>query len=145
MNAIAEKLDDLLVDYTVYYQKLRNYHWNVRGKRFFQLHEEFEKLYDETAVWIDTIAERIVQIGARPTATVAAVAEKTRLEEHSEAMYADEMVRDLVSDIRRLTYFTKNLIEEAGEAKDPATSNFLEEICEEQEKNAWMLSAWLSE
>lgn len=144
-HPIAAQLDNLLADFSVYYQKLRNYHWNVRGKRFFQLHEEFEELYRETAEWIDTIAERIVQLEERPTATLAGFVAKSRLEESPEPKFADEMVRDLVSDIDRLQLLTQNVIEAAEEEGDPATHNFLEDICEAQAKNRWMLSAWLAE
>lgn len=142
---MAGQLDGLLADYSVYYQKLRNYHWNVRGKRFFQLHEEFEKLYVQTAEWVDLIAERIVQLEERPTGTMAELAEKARLEEPTEPKYADEMVRDLIDDIKRLEMFTQKVLESSEDKHDPATHNLLEEICQQQAKNRWMLSAWLSE
>lgn len=145
MDTVTKELDQLLCDYAVYYQKLRNYHWNVRGKRFFQLHEEFENLYGQTAMWVDAVAERISQLGERPTATLAGFAKQTRLEERTAPMMADEMVRDLVNDIERLDDFTKSVIEEADEETDVATTNILEDICEAQAENAWMLRSWLQE
>ena len=60
---IAESLNLLLANYSVYYQKLRNYHWNVQGSDFFDLHEQFEMLYTEALNSIDSIAERIRALG----------------------------------------------------------------------------------
>lgn len=144
-SQIAKQLDQLLADYAVYYQKLRNYHWNVRGKRFFQLHEEFEQLYGQAETWVDGLAERIAQLDERPTATVAGFAERTRLEEKNKPMMADEMVRDLIGDIGRLDGFAKDVIETADDERDYATTNMLEDVCQHQEENAWMLRSWLQE
>ncbi len=144
-DEIYTQLDTLLADYTTYSQKLRSYHWNVKGKRFFQLHEEFEQLYDQAGLWSDKIAERIVQLDERPTGTLAGVVQKTRLEEAEKTRLADEMVRDLISDIERLQTFKKELIDNADEEGDVATCNLLEDIVEAQEVNRWMLSAWLKE
>ena len=55
---ITSQLNPLLADYMVYYQKLRNYHWNVKGHEFFKLHEKFEEGYLQAAEWADDIAER---------------------------------------------------------------------------------------
>ena len=145
MDTVTKELDQLLCDYAVYYQKLRNYHWNVRGKRFFQLHEEFEQLYGQAETWVDDIAERIAQLEERPTATVAGFAGKTRLEERNAPMMADEMVRDLIDDIQSLDEFAKGVIGEADGNQDYATTNMLEDICEQQAENAWMLRSWLQE
>jgi len=52
-------LNILLADYHMHYQKLRNFHWNVTGSNFFELHEKFEELYEDIKLKIDEIAERI--------------------------------------------------------------------------------------
>ena len=56
----VDELNILLADYHLYYQKLRNFHWNVIGKNFFDLHEKFEEMYDDAKLKIDEIAERVL-------------------------------------------------------------------------------------
>ncbi len=144
-QTVANELNQLLADYTIYAQKLKNYHWNVRGKRFFQLHEEFEELYNHAATVTDGLAERISRIGMIPTATLEEYARTTRLEECFEPPTADQMVVDLVGDIESLNQYTANTIAIADDAGDIATQNLLEDLVETQEENAWMLSSWTQE
>jgi starvation-inducible DNA-binding protein len=49
----VKELNVLLADYHMYYQKLRNFHWNVTGQNFFDLHVQFEDMYNEAKVKID--------------------------------------------------------------------------------------------
>lgn len=57
---VVIELNTLLAEYHIYYQKLRNYHWNILGKNFFDLHDKFEELYGQARIRIDEIAERIL-------------------------------------------------------------------------------------
>jgi starvation-inducible DNA-binding protein len=142
---VAEKLNHFLADSALYYQKLRNYHWNVRGKKFFQLHEEFEELYNQQSTFVDDIAERVSRLGTQPLSTLASFVENGRIEETGGNLSADEMVRNLIGDIETLEGFALEVIETAEEANDVATCNMLEDMVEAQESNAWMLSCWLNE
>ena len=60
---LAAELNLLLANFQVYYQNLRGLHWNIRGKRFFDLHLKFEELYNDSQIKIDLIAERILTLG----------------------------------------------------------------------------------
>ena len=71
MPAMTDTLNALLADYQVHYQRMRNYHWNVRGPQFFQLHAKFEELYTGAALKVDELAERVLTLGARPYSTLA--------------------------------------------------------------------------
>src|ERR1041384_7583830 len=68
-DKISKALNDLLANYSVHYQKLRNYHWNVKGSDFFDLHIEFEQQYTEAQQNIDDIAERIRVFSKTPVST----------------------------------------------------------------------------
>ncbi len=57
---LADLLNDLLANYSVFYQNTRGYHWNIQGKEFFELHVKFEELYNDLFVKIDKIAERVL-------------------------------------------------------------------------------------
>ena len=61
VQPVAQALNQLLADYQVFYANLRGFHWNVRGKGFFTLHEAYEKLYNTVAEQVDEVAERILQ------------------------------------------------------------------------------------
>src|SRR5690606_34423085 len=66
---VINDLNVLLANYQVYYQNLRGVHWNIRGKRFFNLHVKFEELYNDAQLKIDMIAERVLTIGGTPLHT----------------------------------------------------------------------------
>src|SRR5690606_1848451 len=66
---ISAELNTLLANFQVYYQNLRGLHWNIRGKRFFDLHVKFEELYNDAQLKIDEIAERVLTIGGTPLHT----------------------------------------------------------------------------
>ena len=70
-EVIIEKLNVLLSNFQVYYQNLRGLHWNIRGKRFFDLHVKFEELYNDSQLKIDLIAERVLTLGGKPMHTFA--------------------------------------------------------------------------
>jgi starvation-inducible DNA-binding protein len=63
---IASELNVLLANYQIYYQNLRGFHWNIQGRDFFELHVKFEELYNDGAIKIDEVAERILTIEATP-------------------------------------------------------------------------------
>ena len=79
---IIQKLNLLVAGLTVFYQKLRHYHWNVKGPQFFQLHEKFEIIYTEVGDVIDQLAERIVGLDGLPLHTLASMLEVSGLEAH---------------------------------------------------------------
>jgi len=145
MNAeIQNGLNSLLADYQVFYQKLRNYHWNVSGPMFFGLHEKFEELYTRAAVQVDEVAERLLALGGRPVATLAGQLELARLREDPGAPGAQEMVQNVQTDLVSLTASLRELSGRAADAKDTATANLLDDFADEQEKTAWMLRAFLA-
>jgi starvation-inducible DNA-binding protein len=63
---LAEKLNELLANYSIFYQNTRGYHWNIKGEKFFELHVKFEELYNDLLLKIDELAERILTLGYTP-------------------------------------------------------------------------------
>ncbi|ADF52141.1 Ferritin-like DNA-binding protein [Zunongwangia profunda SM-A87] len=63
---IAEKLNELLSNYQQFYMNLRGFHWNIKGKKFFELHLKFEELYNDALLKIDEIAERVLTLSETP-------------------------------------------------------------------------------
>lgn len=141
--SIHDELNLLLADYQVHYQKLRNYHWNVKGPLFFGLHTKFEELYTGVAIKIDEIAERVLALGARPYSTLKEALANARLEEDHGSPDAETMVRTTVEDLARLGTTLRATAKAAADAGDDGTLNLLEPMADEQEKTAWMLKAFL--
>ncbi len=139
---IINTLNQLVADMTVFYQKLRHYHWNVKGPEFFMLHEKFELIYTEVGDVIDELAERIVGLDGVPLHTLSAMLETTSLKEDSENPEANVMVKRTVVDIEALVGKLQAGIEEAEGDVDRTTANLLDGIKDGLEAHLWMLKAW---
>jgi starvation-inducible DNA-binding protein len=137
----AQHLNILLADYAIFTQKARNYHWNVRGPHFFDLHAHFEALYTDAAVVVDDLAERVSRLAGRPASTYAEFIELAHLKEDKKEPNADGMVKALLADMNHLQQHTLATLEVAEAEHDVATVTLLEDLAQRQEKSAWMLSA----
>ncbi|NLK08749.1 MAG: DNA starvation/stationary phase protection protein [Firmicutes bacterium] len=141
---VAECLDQHLADLFVLYAKLHNYHWNVVGRKFFVLHAQLEEFYDSAAEEIDEVAERILMIGHRPSASLAAYLKKATLrEEDSSPAKSDDLVRQLVADYTTLIMGLRKGIEAAQEIGDEASADLMVGYIAGYEKTVWMLNAYL--
>ena len=127
------------------YTKLHNYHWNVEGRGFFQLHAKLEELYDGVAGELDEVAERILQLGERPFATMKDYLANAKIKEvESKGISPDEVLSALQKDYEYVIESLKNGIDIAGEADDPVTEDMLTGMLAGYEKNLWMIKAYLA-
>ena len=143
MNQVVEVLNEQLSDWNLLFVKLHNYHWNVKGSDFFTLHEKFEGLYDEAAMHIDEIAERVLALGAVPAGSFKEYLELSTLKEASGKEDSREMVEQIVADFKVIVASAKKGIELAGEASDETTVDLLTQIHVGLEKHIWLFSAFL--
>src|SRR6267142_6470387 len=81
-DSIVKILNAILADEYVLYTKTRNYHWNVVGPQFNDLHKFFEGQYGELNEVIDDVAERARTLGGAATATLTEFRDAARLKEH---------------------------------------------------------------
>jgi len=142
---VAASLNTLLADTTVFYQKLRHYHWNVQGHKFFELHVKFEELYNKWVVFIDEIAERVIALDTVPLHTLSAMLEHARIEEDGEIPEAREMVNRIIRDLIALRASIDGTIGEAEGVGDRTTVNMLDAIRDGLEADLWMLKTWLKQ
>jgi starvation-inducible DNA-binding protein len=142
---VIQGLNGLLADATVFYQKLRHYHWNVEGRHFFELHLKFEELYTRWAVSIDEIAERILSVGGTPLHTMRALVDGASLREDESIPNGAEMVERATADLASILERAGVVIETAEEAGDRGTVNLLDGMRDAIEKDLWMLRAWSQE
>lgn len=141
---ISIVLNELLANYSVHYQKLRNYHWNVKGSDFFDLHTEFEDQYNEARDHIDAIAERIRVFGKTPLSTMREYLEISEIKETSSELSSDIMVREVLSDYRILLQYMFAVVDVAVDQGDSGSEEMIKGFINSIEKHHWMLSAFLA-
>jgi starvation-inducible DNA-binding protein len=141
---ITNSLNELLANYMVHYQRLRNYHWNVKGSDFFDLHEQFELQYTEATKNIDDIAERIRIFGKSPLSTLQEYLDSSELKETGSQLSSELMIRELISDYRILLHYMFTVVEVAVGHGDSGTEEMVKKFINSIEKHHWMLSAFLA-
>lgn len=142
---IAEGLSKVLADSYLLYLKTHNYHWNVTGELFHQLHEQFEEQYTELAEAIDVIAERIRAIGFRAPGTFKEFNEIASIKEDPDQPKALDMVKRLAKANEQVILTARNALKPAKEADDEATIDLLTARLTIHSKTAWMLRSHLEE
>lgn len=144
---MSEKLLNVVnkqvADWTVLYVKLHNYHWYVKGKDFFTLHEKFEELYTETTTYIDDLGERMLALNGQPVATMKECLEISSIQEAEGNESAEQMVKNLYDDFSNIAEELKRGMELAAEVGDETTGDMLLAIHQSIEKHNWMLKAYL--
>lgn len=140
---IAAALNNLLANYQIYYQNLRGFHWNIQGRDFFELHIKFEELYNDAAIKIDEVAERILTIDHTPIHSFADYLATADLKPLTEVREGKIAVAALVEDLTRLVDQQKSIRVSAEDGNDGATADMMATFIEEQEKTLWMYKAWL--
>lgn len=140
---LVKKLNVLLANYEVYYQNLRNFHWNVSGPNFFELHAKFEELYTAANLGIDETAERILTLGARPFSSFAEYIDHSDIKEAKEVSDSKKMVEIVRDNLGTLLKLEREVLEAASELGDEGTVSLMSEYITAKEKTVWMLSAYL--
>ncbi|WHY86140.1 DNA starvation/stationary phase protection protein [Neobacillus novalis] len=144
-DVISETLNKQVANFSVLFMKTHNFHWYVKGENFFSLHIKFEELYEETALHLDTIAERMLAVGATPSATLKEQLEIASIEEAAGGESASEMVQTLADDFNTIcTELTKG-ITAAEDNDDQPTADMFIAIRTSLEKHKWMLEAYFGE
>ncbi len=146
-RSVVEILGTTLADEFLLYTKTRNYHWNVTGMQFNDLHKFFEAQYKELNEVVDEVAERIRYLGGRSLGTLNEFLQYTRLEEHpGEDLDARGMISRLLGDHETIIRKLRGDLRAAAEQyEDVGTQNFLTNLLEKHQKMAWMLRAFVTQ
>lgn len=139
---VINQLNILLADYSIYYQNLRSFHWNILGNNFFDLHNKFEELYDDAKLKIDEIAERILTLRYHPISSYNKYIEISRIKEVSPILSDYEMVEITLQNHSHILKQLKKTLDTAQNAEDEGTMDVLGSYIAELEKSSWMLNAW---
>ena len=111
---------------------------------FQTLHLMFEAQYNELALAVDLIAERIRALGFPAPGTYREFAQATSIEESIGAPKADEMIRQLVAGQEAVVRTARSILPIADEANDQPTLDLLTQRMQTHEKTAWMLRSLLA-
>ena len=141
---VVTALQNLLADFQIYYTNLRGFHWEIKGRGFFVLHEKFESMYDDTATKVDEIAERILTLGGTPENKYSGYLKLARIPEVSGVTSSHEAVDNILNTYKHFIAEERKLIDLANEANDAVTADMLTGYLKEQEKMIWMLVAFIT-
>ncbi len=142
---LSKELNVLLANFQRYYQNLRGIHWNIKGKRFFDLHVKFEELYDDANMKVDEIAERVLTLGGTPLHTFEDYNAYSSVPVGKNVTRDEDAIRLIVDSLKELLIIERRILDASDEANDEGTNSMMSDFITEQEKTVWMMKAWLAE
>ncbi len=142
-KAIAEGLAKVLADTYTLYLKTHNFHWNVTGPMFQTLHLMFEQQYNELALAVDLVAERIRALGHPAPGSYAQFSKLSSISEATAVPKAEDMIHQLVQGQEALVRTLRTVFPTAEKASDQVTVDLLTQRMQVHEKTAWMLRSLL--
>jgi starvation-inducible DNA-binding protein len=141
---LADYLNDLLANYSVFYQNVRGYHWNIKGDKFFELHLKFQELYNNLLIKIDDVAERVLTLGYLPEHSYTGYIKTSEIPESNQVSDGLKAVKQIIDALEVLIAKQRRLLILSSEAEDEGTNALMSDYIREQEKLIWMYSAYLS-
>lgn len=143
-KTIATGLSRVLADSYTLYLKTHNFHWNVTGPMFQTLHLMFETQYNELALAVDLVAERIRALGVPAPGTYRQFQELSVIKEEDHIPTATDMIKKLVAGHEAVARTARDVFKAAEKASDQPTCDLLTQRMQVHEKTAWMLRSLLA-
>lgn len=140
---LAKKLNELLANYSIFYQNVRGYHWNIKGDKFFELHDKFQELYEDLFIKIDEVAERIRTLGHTPNHKFTDYLKESKIKESSEVADGTQDMKDTLDSFKKIIILQRELLDLSADAEDEGTNALMSDYISEQEKLVWMYTAYL--
>jgi len=136
-------LNGLLADYQIFYQNLRGFHWNIKGKDFFELHLKFEEYYNDAVVKVDEIAERVLTLEGEPLHTYTDFLISSEIREEKRVFKGTDCIDVIVKNFSILILKERKILKVASEANDEGTVSLMSDYISQTEKTLWMLNSYL--
>lgn len=143
-SELAQKLNVLLANYSIFYQNTRGYHWNVKGEKFFELHLKFEELYNDLILKIDEVAERILTLGHTPKHNYTDYRTLSTIKESTQLSAGIKAVEDILNSMQTIIILQRELLIISSDAGDEGTNALMSDYIRSQEKLVWMYSSFLN-
>lgn len=144
VNELAEKLNDLLANYSIFYQNVRGYHWNIKGEKFFELHVKFEELYNDLIIKIDDIAERILTLGKIPNHKYSDYIMISEIKESIEGRDGRIAINQILDAFKTIIIKQRVILDLSEDIGDEGTNALMSDNIREQEKLVWMYSSFMN-
>jgi starvation-inducible DNA-binding protein len=141
---LAKMLNELLANYSLFYQNTRGYHWNIKGEKFFELHLKFEELYNGLLLKIDEVAERILTLGYTPNHNYSDYQKVSRIKESKEVSDGYKAVAEVLESYKIIIGIQRTLLSLSADAGDEGTNALMSDYIRAQEKLIWMYSSFLT-
>ena len=141
---LADKLNNLLANYHIFYMNARGFHWNIKGEKFFELHVKFEELYTDALIKIDEIAERILTLGYSPVHSFSDYVSDSQINEIKNISDGNIAVGSILNGFKILLESEREILELSEKAKDEGTNSLMSDYIPQQEKLVWMYSSYLN-
>ncbi len=140
MEETIKNLNILLSDLNVFYRKLQNYHWNIKGRDFFLIHGKLEEFYDKINEQIDEVAEHILALGGEPLGTLKDYLNITKITEaENKKVDSSYIINEIIKDYSALLQDVKNIKNFADKEEEHKTSALMDDMIEDYSKILWML------
>lgn len=143
VKELSNQLNDLLANYSIFYQNIRGFHWKVQGKDFFELHIKFEEIYTDIQLKIDEIAERILTLGFAPEHNYTRYLDVSELKEIKITNNGVEGVKIIIEGFQLFIQKQRSIMELSENINDEGTNALMSDYIREQEKSIWMFNAYL--
>jgi len=140
---LVNELNELLANYTVFYQNVRGFHWNIRGEKFFELHLKFEELYNDLVLKIDEIAERILTLGGTPDHSFASYLRTSRVKPVENVRDGKVAVKHVLTALQDILLIEREILALSAGADDEGTNALMSDYIRQQEKLVWMYGRFL--
>ncbi|TAH44378.1 MAG: DNA starvation/stationary phase protection protein [Bacteroidetes bacterium] len=142
-KALADKLNILLANYSIFYQNTRGYHWNIKGEKFFELHLKFEELYNDLLLKIDEVAERILTLGHAPEYNYSYYNKISSVKESPKVSDGVKAVEHILTAFKTIILLQREILTVSSDANDEGTNALMSDYIRFQEKLVWMYSSFL--
>lgn len=140
MEDLLNNLNIFLSDLNVFYRKLQNYHWNIKGKDFFTIHVKLEEYYNEINTKVDEVAEHILSLGGVPLGTLKDYLNTTKIQEaENKKVNSEHVFNELIKDYSNLLQDAINIKINADKKSETKTSALMDDIIEDYTKKLWIL------
>ena len=141
---LADKLNELLANYSIFYQNTRGYHWTIKGEKFFELHLKFEELYNDLLLKIDEVAERILTLGHTPRHNYTEYRNISKIKESVQVSDGMKAVEDILASFKIIITLQRELLAISADADDEGTNALMSDYIRMQEKLIWMYSSFMN-
>ncbi|MEX1189022.1 MAG: Dps family protein [Bacteroidia bacterium] len=142
-SELAEKLNDLLANYQIFYMNTRGFHWNIKGEKFFELHAKFEELYNDLVLKIDEVAERVLTLGYTPMHGFEDYLKTAVVKPTKDVTEGRKAVASILDTFKIIITKQRILLDLSDVASDEGTNALMSDYIREQEKLVWMYGSFM--